>query len=86
MLGDRGNLAWCDFLAVVMEVIMSSVKARLHALESEVAILRQHIVRDTNWITRVSGSLKDYPEFDDVLRLGCEARERDNPHESTDGC
>ena len=64
---------------------MSSVEDRLNAIESEVAILRQRITRDSNWITRVSGSLRDHPEFDDVLRLGREARERDDPPESTDG-
>lgn len=64
---------------------MPSVEDRLNALESEVAILRQRVTHDSNWITRVSGSQKDHPEFDDVLRLGREARERDKPLESPDG-
>ena len=30
-----------------------------------------------NWISDISGSFKDDPEFDEVLRLGREARQAD---------
>ena len=65
---------------------MSSVEDRLAAIESEIAILRQRIVADSDWLARVSGSLKEFPEFEDVLRLGREAREREKPSTLTDGC
>ena len=64
---------------------MTTIEDRLNSLESEVAVLRQRIARESDWVTRVSGSLRDYPEFDDVLRLGREARELDNSPEATDG-
>ena len=31
----------------------------------------------SNWISDISGSFKDDPEFDEVLRLGREARQAD---------
>ena len=66
---------------------MATVDDRLHALEMEVAILRGHSVErsDKNWIEVVAGSFRDEPEFDEVLRLGREARRRehfDNPNGS----
>jgi hypothetical protein len=56
---------------------MSSVDDRLTALESEIAVLRQRLERDSDWITRVSGSMSRYPEFDEVLRYGRDARSSD---------
>jgi hypothetical protein len=55
---------------------MATLDDRLNALEMEVAILRGQIVdrNDKNWIETVAGSLRDEPEFDEVLRLGREAR------------
>jgi hypothetical protein len=72
-------------LFIIGETTMSSVEDRLDALESEVADLRQRIVHDADWISSVSGSMKDDPEFEEVLRLGREARKNDVPQESTDG-
>ena len=46
---------------------------------------RQRIARESDWVSRVAGSLKDYPESDDVLRLGSEARECDDSPEATGG-
>ncbi len=57
---------------------MSSVEDRLTALESELTQLRRRLESDSNWIAHVSGSLKEFPEFEDVLRLGREARQRDD--------
>ena len=58
---------------------MATVDDRLNALEMEVAVLRGRFVErsDTNWIAVVAGSFRDEPEFDEVLRLGREARQRD---------
>jgi hypothetical protein len=65
---------------------MASVEDRLTTLETEFAIIRERITEGTDWITRMSGSLKDYPEFDEVLRLGREVRERDRPEKDSEGC
>jgi hypothetical protein len=59
---------------------VSALEQRVSALEKEVAELRRHVrpresARD--WIERVSGSMKDYPEFEEVIRLGREIREAD---------
>jgi hypothetical protein len=35
-----------------------------------------------NWISAISGTFKDDPEFDEVLRLGKEFREADQPKET----
>ena len=58
---------------------MSSVEDRLSAVECELARLRQQLQRDPSWIVRISGSMKDYPEFDEVLRFGRDARRNDPP-------
>lgn len=64
---------------------MSSVEERLSALESEVAVLRDRVAPCDDWFRRVSGSLKNYPEFDEVIRLGREAREQDEPNGLAEG-
>lgn len=63
---------------------MSSVEDRLSALETEVALLRKKLAPDPNWISKISGSMQDYPEFDEVLRLGREIRKADRPSELGD--
>jgi len=55
-----------------------TVEARLTALEKEVTDLKRQLslVQDpTNWLQRVSGSFKDQPEFDEMLRLALQIRE-----------
>ena len=68
---------------------MATVNDRLNALETEVAMLRGQSVerRDKNWIEDVAGSFRNEPEFDEVLRLGREARhgeQFDNSNGSTE--
>jgi len=62
---------------------MATVDDRLNLLENELTELRkklsQHLdsaaeLFNSNWIGRVAGSFRDEPEFDEVLRLGREAR------------
>jgi hypothetical protein len=64
-------------------VEMSSVEERLTALESGIALLTEKLIREANWFTRISGSMQDFPEFEEVLRLGREFRqsavEREEP-------
>lgn len=61
---------------------MASVEDRLSALESEVANLRKQLASDPDWISKISGSMEDYPEFDEVLRLGREIRNSDRPSDA----
>jgi hypothetical protein len=72
------------------EIIMSrpvSIEERVAALEAEVAELKRRLAELTpqpknNWLDVVLGlSLKDYPEFEEVVRYGREFRESDRPRD-----
>ena len=59
----------------------STVEERLSALEQEVAELRRWraasrltVLPGENWVEAISGSMKDFPEFDKVLEYGREIR------------
>ena len=84
--GDAADLVWYNqhsYLQASLE--MSSVADRLNALESEVSVLREQLNRETDWIVRVSGSMNEYPEFDDVLRYGRDARRNGTDDGSSNG-
>ncbi len=54
-----------------------SVEDRLTALESELAVLKQRLPngrREKSWVESITGSFRNQPEFDEVLRLGRELR------------
>lgn len=55
-----------------------SIEQRLEALEREVAQLRQRLLSaptNGNWVDEIAGSMKQFPEFDDVVRMGREFRQ-----------
>jgi hypothetical protein len=55
----------------------SSFEQRLEALERELAELKLRLSTlqaNGNWVDLVSGSMKQFPEFDEVVRLGRELR------------
>ncbi len=57
-----------------------TVEERLAALEREVRDLRKRVEsgqQSKDWRSQVYGSLKNVPEFDQVLRLGREMRQGD---------
>ncbi len=59
-----------------------SIEERLAAVERELAELKTRLPlgpKAENWVEKISGSMKDYPEFDEILRLGREMREADRP-------
>jgi hypothetical protein len=58
-----------------------TIEQRLAALEADVARLKQLVSASpaANWFERVSGSMKDDPAFEEVLRLGRETRQADRP-------
>ena len=50
---------------------------RLRALEKEVADIKRRLEQPAangNWVDEISGSMKRFPEFDEVVRLGQEFR------------
>jgi hypothetical protein len=55
-----------------------SLEERLAKLENEVAALKRQMTRigrKRNWVKRITGTFKDVPEFQEVLRLGREFRQ-----------
>ena len=59
-----------------------SLETRVATLEQEVEFLKQQATRpkgSSSWLDQVVGSMKDFPEFEEVLRLGRELREQDRP-------
>jgi hypothetical protein len=56
----------------------SSFEERLEALEREVAQIKRQLISppaNGNWVDEIAGSMKHFPEFDEVARLGREFRE-----------
>jgi len=64
---------------------LANIEQRLAALEAEVAQLKRQLTKPEKvesgkeWIERVSGAFKDDPVFEEIVRLGREAREADRP-------
>lgn len=59
-----------------------SIEERLTAVERELADLKTRLSatpKSENWVDKISGSFKDDPEFDEILRLGREFRQADRP-------
>jgi hypothetical protein len=55
---------------------------RLATLEADVAQIKHQLREERepqNWLDRVVGSMTQYPEFQEVLRLGREFRQADRP-------
>lgn len=64
-----------------------SIEERLAVVERELAELKTRLPPERepeNWIEKISGSMKDFPEFDEVLRLGREFRKADRPNDDDD--
>jgi hypothetical protein len=60
----------------------ATVEERLAVVEAELAQLKQRLTGkagSTTWLDRVAGSMKDEPEFAEVLRLGRAIRDADRP-------
>lgn len=57
-----------------------TIEQRLAKVEHEVQLLKEQAESDRpnpRWISEITGSFKDDPEFDEILRLGKESRETD---------
>ena len=59
-----------------------TVESRLAKLEREFAILKNRVPRDrSNWISEITGSFKGDSDFEEVVRLGKEMRDAEQPEE-----
>ena len=61
-----------------------TIEVRLAKVERELAILKARTgENDTkaNWIEKITGSFKDDPDFDEIVRLGKELRDAELPEE-----
>ena len=63
-----------DIAGAPVPIGLPEIVVRLGALEPEVAELKRPQPPD-NWIARLAGSMKDEPEFEEILRFGRELRE-----------
>ena len=60
----------------------STLEERLTQVEKELAELKSRVKTlhpKGNWIDAISGSFKDDPEFEEILRLGKAIRDADQP-------
>ena len=61
----------------------STIEHRLEQVERELAELKSRVQTlaepKENWIDAISGSFKDDPEFEEIVRLGKEIRDADRP-------
>lgn len=68
--------------ARIGERLQQTLEQRVTSLEEQVAELRRLLASlpaGANWLENIVGSMKDYPEFEDVVRLGREIRKADAP-------
>jgi hypothetical protein len=60
----------------------TTIEERLARVEKDLAQLRSQVRRfrpGKGWIEKVTGSFKDDPDFEEILRLGAEIRRADRP-------
>ena len=63
--------------------MLGTIESRLARIERELAILKVRTSRDkSNWIAEITGSFKDDPDFDEIVRLGKEMRDAEQPEDS----
>ena len=61
-----------------------TIEVRLAKVERELAILKARTGENgtkANWIEKITGSFKDDPDFDEIVRLGKEMRDAELPEE-----
>ncbi len=59
-----------------------ALEERLTAVERELAELKDHVLRADRrrpWFEKMIGTMQDYPEFAEVVKLGREIRKADTP-------
>lgn len=59
-----------------------TIEKRLARVERDLAILKTKMPIDrANWISNIIGMFKDDPDFDEIVRLGKEMRDAEQPEE-----
>lgn len=60
-----------------------SLEDRVASLEQDVAVLKHQLAASRGpsptWLDSMTGSMKEFPEFEEVLRLGAEWRKSQVP-------
>lgn len=69
--------------AVSLEERMTALESELQTLKDEVRSLSSSKAKPS-WIDKVSGSMADFPEFEEVVRLGREWRKKMNEESLAD--
>jgi hypothetical protein len=66
---------------VTIQTLGLSMEERLAAIEAAVADLQKQagMNRNSNWLEQITGSFKDDPVFEEMVRYGREYRESDYP-------
>jgi hypothetical protein len=61
----------------------SAIERRLKVVEDAIADLKRRIEAppstSRHWLQEIAGSMKDYPEFEEVVQLGAKIRRADRP-------
>lgn len=59
-----------------------TLESRLARIERELAILKAKSAHDkSNWIADITGTFKNHADFDEIVRLGKEMRDAEEPDE-----
>ena len=59
-----------------------TIEARLAKVERDLAILKANAPQGkSNWIAEITGTFKDDPDFEEIVRLGKEMRDAELPEE-----
>lgn len=59
-----------------------TLESRIAKIERELAILKSQLPRDkSNWIADITGTFQHNPDFDEIVRLGKEVRDAEEPDE-----
>ena len=64
-----------------------TIEQRLENVERELATLKgvvKTLKPGPNWISSMCGTFKDDPEFDEILRLGKQLRDAEEPPQESD--
>ena len=62
--------------------MQETIESRLARVERELAILKaQSTTGSPGWIAKVTGSFRDDPEFAEILKLGKELRDAEEPED-----